>query len=125
APTVSADRLWSELSNPSWSRRDSAHREILRRGGDLLVTAIDRLRKSRVDDPARLHLIWLAGASGQPEAGQLLTDLARGNDSAMQLQAIRALAEFPMLGATTELFTSALDDDNPRLQLAALNAIFD
>lgn len=125
APTVSADRLWSELSNPSWSRRDPAHREILRRGGDLLVMAIDRLRNLQPDDPARPHLAWLAGASGQPEAGQLLTDLARGNDSAMRLQAVRALAEFPMLGAATDLFTSALDDDDPRVQLAALNALFD
>ncbi len=43
APSVPAEKLWTELSQASWSRRHRAHTEILRRGGALLTEATKRL----------------------------------------------------------------------------------
>ncbi|HWA99906.1 MAG TPA: c-type cytochrome, partial [Pirellulales bacterium] len=36
ATMAGEDRLWSELDDPSWSRRYAAHVELLRRGGDFV-----------------------------------------------------------------------------------------
>ncbi|MCH7990718.1 MAG: hypothetical protein IID46_16380, partial [Planctomycetes bacterium] len=56
-----SDRLWKELSNPSWWRRYRAHTEILRRGdeaiGDIFVRALTSFKY-----PARAHIPWLISA---------------------------------------------------------------
>ena len=63
---ASPEKLWAELSNPSWERRLTAHTELLRRGGLLLAEAVDRLADVKRDDPALAHLPWLAGQSVHP-----------------------------------------------------------
>jgi putative heme-binding domain-containing protein len=125
APSVPADRLWRELSNPSWSRREQAHVEILRRDGGLLVEAISRLKKTDAGDPAMAHLPWLAGASGTPEARGALELLAGHGDPSVRVQAVRALAEFRPLKAPHAVFAKALADTEPSIQHAALLALFD
>ncbi|HJT76386.1 MAG TPA: ThuA domain-containing protein, partial [Gemmataceae bacterium] len=123
--TVPAEKLWAELSNPSWQRRLQAHTEILRRGGPLLAEAVRRLAAFEPDDPAAAHLPWLAAASGGTEAVRLLADLAKHPRAAVRLQAVRALAEFFPRQAPSGLFAAALADAEPQVRLAALTAFFD
>jgi putative heme-binding domain-containing protein len=122
AVTAPAENLWAELSNASWERRSLAHEEVLRRGGPLLAEATRRLAVMKSDDPALLHLPWLAAASGSEEAARLLTKLAGDPRGDVRVQAVRALAEFPRLKAPRELFEKALTDSDPRAQLAGLIA---
>ncbi len=124
ATTAPAEKLWTELSQPSWSRRREAHTEILRRGGDLLSEAVQRLAAAKEDDSALLHLPWLAGASGRPEALKALQALARHSRPEVRLQAVRAAAAFPALKVPREVFEAALADVPP-VQLAGLVAFFD
>jgi putative heme-binding domain-containing protein len=92
AARADAGKLWSELSDPSWSRRAVAHEEIVRRGGALLAEAAKRLGSVKEDDPALEHLIWLAAAhNAATVADARWTGHA---DPPVRLQAIRALAEF-------------------------------
>jgi putative heme-binding domain-containing protein len=123
--TATPRKLWQELSHACWHRRRVAHQEILRRGGKLLGEAVGVWQRIGDDDPARLHVPWLAAASGSPAARTMLTDLTRDPSADCRLLAIRALAEFPHLSAPTDLFTTALRDADPRVQLAALGALFD
>ncbi len=120
-----AAELWSELSQPDLRRRQRAHQEILRRGGGLLDEAAGRLNKSDDGDPALAHLPWLAAASGAPEARRLLIELAADPRAPCRLQAVRALAEFEPQNVPHDFFTTALDDPNPTVRLAALGALFD
>ena len=122
--SASPQMLWQELSSGSWQRRQAAHQEILRRGEKLLDDAVERLAKVGERDPARLHLPWLAAASGSIEARRLLVETTRRADANLRLQAIRALAEFRQLRAPDDTFVAALDDDAPAVQLAALSALF-
>ncbi|HET6880265.1 MAG TPA: TIM barrel protein [Pirellulales bacterium] len=122
---VSAERLWQELSHRSWQRRAAAHQELLRRGGTLLDEAVARLARIEPLSAAVSHLPWLAAASGSADAHRLLIDLAHHNDVELRQQALRALAEYHRLGAPDELFTAALDDAEPSVQLVALAALFD
>ena len=69
-------------------------------------------------DPARLHLPWLAAASGQGEAKTALEALARKRDPELRVQAIRALAEFRQLKPESELFERALADKSAAVQHA-------
>ncbi len=124
APSAPTAKLWSELSNPSWWRRNRAHVEILRRGGRLLRETTRRLAKVRDGDPAIYHLPWLAGASADPEASRLLVELTNHSDDNVRLQAIRALAEFPRLSASRQVFVRALSDPNDRVRHHALLAFF-
>jgi putative heme-binding domain-containing protein len=125
APSVSPERLWQELSHASWSRRQQAHVEILRRGSTLLTDAIARLKSAPARDPSRIHLAWLAAASGQPAARDVLMALAGNSDSSLRAQAIRALGEFRALDAPAGAFVKALGDSNLLVQHAALVALFD
>jgi putative heme-binding domain-containing protein len=125
APTARPQKLWAELSNPSWQRRYKAHVELLRRGAPLLVEATERLARVKDDDPALLHLPWLAGASGKTEAARQLSLLARQSRAEVRLQAIRALTEFPALRPDGAVFLAALGDADPSVQLAGLAAFFD
>ncbi len=122
--TADAGRLWTELSSSSGARRHRAHVELLRRGGPLLDEAERRLERVKDDDPAVLHLPWLAGAGGSAAAGRRIAELTRHRRGEVRLQAVRALAEFPKLRAPRELFVRALDDAEPPVRLAALAYFF-
>jgi putative heme-binding domain-containing protein len=143
-------RLWSELAHASFERRYRAHTEILRRGGKLLEEAVDRLARSigvppvlkrggtgvppvehRRDDGATgarkadvEHLVWLAGASESKRAAEVIGGLTQHRDPMLRLQAIRALTEFPALGAMRETFVRALADAHPQVQHAAVLGLF-
>jgi len=120
AVTAPAEKLWAELSNPSWDRRLTAHTEILRRGGPLLEEAVRRLAEAKPDDPALAHLPWLAAASGSDKADEALKALARDSRPELRLQAVRALASGPWQKPPRAAFVRALDDADPKVQLAAL-----
>lgn len=120
--TAQADKLWRELSDPSWHRRYRAHQEILRRGGVLLKEANRRLNQAEADDPAVPHLVWLSAASG---AGSLhLTARADDADPMVRLQAVRALTEYPEQLRHYPLLVKRLLDEHPQVQHAALLAFF-
>jgi putative heme-binding domain-containing protein len=125
AASAAPRRLWEELSQASWSRRQQAHVEILRRGGDLLDEAIVRLKTAGPRDPAMMHLPWIAAASGRAEARAVLVPLAAHPDPNVRAQAIRALAEFRQLAAPADVFVTALSDSNLQVQHAAVVALFD
>jgi hypothetical protein len=115
-------RLWRELSDPSWQRRYRAHVEMTRRGGEFFKQANKRLLDAKAGDPALHHLIWLAAQSGQ---GSLhLLSLVDHADPRVRVQAIRALTEFPEQLREEPIFTKALLDDHPHVQLAAMSAYF-
>jgi hypothetical protein len=116
------DKLWQELSNPSWQRRYRAHIEMTRRGGDLLKQANKRLLDARASDPALHHLIWLAAKSGQGSLHVLsLVDHA---DPLVRVQAIRALTEFPEQLRGEPIFMESLLAAHPQVRLAAMSAHF-
>jgi putative heme-binding domain-containing protein len=115
--------LWAELSNASWSRREAAHVELLRRGQPALGEAVSRLRRASPDDPGREHLVWLAAAGGK-EAVDDLVRLARDDDANVRLQAVRALTEFAASAAPQDVLLAALADPDPQVQHAALTAFF-
>ncbi|MBI4586220.1 MAG: c-type cytochrome [Planctomycetes bacterium] len=117
-------RLWSELSNPSWSRRTLAFVELRRRGGALLEEASRRLESLPAQDPALESLLWLAAAQEDPNAGKRLLKYARHENSHLRFQAVRALAEFPNLGARADLFTQALSDASAQIRHAATVSFF-
>jgi putative heme-binding domain-containing protein len=124
APSASPQRLWQELSSPSWQRRQQAHVEILRRGGTLLREAVERLAHVKPTDPARCHLPWLAGASGTAEAAHLLRQMTEHPDRDLRLQAVRALDAFAELKAPRELFVKKLGDADAQVQHHAVAALF-
>lgn len=123
--TASPEKLWAELSHSSWHRRLEAHSELLRRGGDVLGDAVRRLATVKEDDPALLHLPWLAAASGSKEAVRAIEALARHARWEARLQAVRAATAFPALGLLHEVAIGAIEDASPRVQLAALAALFE
>lgn len=120
---VDAGKLWTELSDPSWSRRSAAHEEIARRGGGLLAEAAKRLSSVNDGDPARTHLIWLAAAHDPAAVAE--PRWTRHADPAVRLQAVRALAEFAPTAGDRAVFVRALGDNDPAVRLAALAAFFD
>ena len=125
AVSAPATRLWSELSRPSWQCRMQAHVELLRRGGDVLSEAIDRLPKVKAGDPALTHLIWLAAASGRADAAQTVAGFATHHDPTLRTAAIRALAEFFPKRTAREVFAGALADPDPAVRRAGVVALFD
>ncbi|HEY4312981.1 MAG TPA: ThuA domain-containing protein [Pirellulales bacterium] len=121
---LATDALWRELDAGSWERRNRAHQEILRRGGDILSAAATRLRNAKPTDASAKHLVWLAAASNKSDALQHLAALANQNDSPLRLQALRALGASSGAVAAREVFARALADDDPAVQLAALAVWF-
>lgn len=119
-----AEKLWSELSNSSWSRRYAAHVEIMRRGEEMLPEAAELLTLSDANDPARNHLIWLAAALDERDVGIELGQLAIRGSADESLQAVRAIAEYANLGGDPEFFTEVLQSADPQVQLAALVGLF-
>jgi hypothetical protein len=122
ATEATAERLWQELSSPSWQRRSRAHLEIMRRGGDLLKEANKRLFTTKEDDPALPHLIWL-GAKSQQGSLHLL-GLVEHTRAKVRTQAIRALAEFPEQLREEPIFTKAVIEKDTSIRFAAVAAYF-
>jgi putative heme-binding domain-containing protein len=118
-------KLWTELADPSWERRQRAHVEILRRGAPLLTTAARLLQDARPDEPAYTHLLWLAGAAGT-EQGRAPARRALGSrDPQARLQAVRVLDEFfPAWQSRREVLTRTLADPDPQVRHAAVVALF-
>ena len=125
AASVDAEKLWEELSNPSWHRRYNAHIEILRRGSNLHQEAIERLLNLSRDDPAVFHLPWIAGADGSAQASRVLHEWSLDEDERLRIQVLKVLSEFPRLEATEGVFIRALSDPDSRVQHVALTALFD
>ncbi|MBI1902486.1 MAG: c-type cytochrome [Planctomycetia bacterium] len=128
ALTATEEKLWAELSSPSFAERCRAHVEILRRGGAMLGEAAGRLEKAKADDPARTHLVWIAAAGKTAKGGEILRSLAAGKDDNLRLQAMRALVEFPELAGDAavrkKFFVGGLTDGNPQVRHAALLGLF-
>ena len=119
---ATAEKLWQELSDPSWQRRYRAHIEMMRRGGDFLTQANKRLLTAKANDPAFSHLIWLAAKS---EQGSLhLLGLVEHSDPRIRVQVTRALTEYPEQLREEPIFAKLLLDENPQVQLAAMSAYF-
>jgi putative heme-binding domain-containing protein len=125
APTVEPARLWHELSSDSSQQRQQAQVELLRRGGKLLSEAADRLARCSPNDPALIPLIWLSAASGTQQARESLQSLATSSDPNIRATVVRALHEFPKLGAEPATFRRALTDANAAVRHAAIVALFD
>lgn len=127
AVAAASERLFAELADPSWSRRYRAHVELLRRGGDLLDQATERLAAALAggDHTAAEHLVWLAAASGSRRAAELTLASLGSPEANVRLQAVRALVEFADLGASRDTFVAALADTDAQVQHAALVALFD
>lgn len=121
--TATEKKLWAELSQPSFERRQQAHTEILRRGA-MLSEAVTRVRAARPDDAAFFHLLWLAGASGTEVAAKLLHEQAIHANADNRLQAVRVLGEFAKLKTPNEVFRWRLRDSDPRVRLAATVACY-
>ncbi|MBI3462098.1 MAG: c-type cytochrome [Planctomycetes bacterium] len=126
ATEAAPEQLFTELSHQDWSRREVAHVELLRRGGELLKTdAAARLEEVDLEDPAARHLVWLAAAGASDQAAEAIALVAQHSISDdLRLQSLRALTEYPELGASPELFLHSLDDPNPQVQHAAVLAFF-
>jgi putative heme-binding domain-containing protein len=124
APTADPERLWKELSDPSWSRRSWAHVEILRRGKTLAEKAIARLKEARHGDPALTNLVWIAGSGRSQDAVEQVLKIARDKSGSIRLQALRALDEFASQETPADLFLAALNDPDPQIQHAAVLAAF-
>lgn len=123
--TADEGKLWSDLSSASWQRRLWAHQELLRRGGDIAEKALARMTKlGGLAGPAGSHLPWLAAAGHTGGAQRALKAVIDAESSTARLQAIRALAECLPAGQNDPPFAALLDDSDPRIQLAALQAFF-
>jgi putative heme-binding domain-containing protein len=125
APTVEPAHLWSELSSDSSQRRQQAQVELLRRGGEILVEAAERLSRCQSDDLALIPLVWLSAAGGSPAARAAILDLVHSDNADVRTAAIRALHEFPQLKPEPALFAQALRDEDAAVRHAAVVALFD
>jgi putative heme-binding domain-containing protein len=122
----STSDLYQDLSSPVWEIRRRAHLELLRRGGQVLTQAANRLTKAKHDDLAYPNLIWLAAASRSKGVRDQLVRLAEDPNAAVRFQAVRALHEFFGKDVpATQTFAARLTDANPQVALAATIAFFD
>jgi putative heme-binding domain-containing protein len=115
--------LYRDLSCPTWEVRRRAHLELLRRGGDALKQASERLAQTKSGDPARSNLIWLTAAT--KSARDQLARLTSDPSGATRFQAVRAFHEFFADGQAPQTFATRLADSNPQVALAATTAYFD
>lgn len=127
--TVGEAKLWSELSSASWQRRLWAHQELVRRGGAIADQALARMgMPEELVGPAGNHLPWLAAARRSDADKHALEAVTDNEPSTARLQAIRALVEcFPPDESDPKndlRFAALLDDADPRVRLAALQAFF-
>lgn len=95
AVAVPEGRLWAELRQPGWWRRNVAHQEIIARGGNIAEKAAGQLAdRSNDQKPDVPHLVWLAARVASTKTAPPMVELLDGNDSPLRLQAIRAVTEF-------------------------------
>ncbi len=120
ATTAKPEKLFAELGHADWSRREAAHVEIMRRGGDLLAEAAKRLKTAKEIAVETPHLIWLSAAAKHPV-------MADYKDPLLRLQACRALGEATALPneVKRQALLKLLRDEDAQVRLAALTAFFD
>lgn len=97
-------QLFGELSSDSWSRRYLCYIELTRRGPRVCEEAVALWKAGTFNQSAGRYIVWLAAAAAREagqnspvaqQAKQLLAGAAKnGTDRPLQLQAVRALAEF-------------------------------
>ena len=125
---LSDDELWKKLSSSSWEERYRVHQEIVRRGGAAVGKSLAAVESIDKNDPALLHLPWLAALARHAKGWSFLQSVASGKgDEHLQvfkLQAIAALAETAPLEIANQVMESALADANPQAQLTALAYFF-
>lgn len=123
---LAGDALLDALKADDLSRRQVAHEELLRRGGKTLSAATDRLLAGHTAGAEQAHLVWLAGAEGSKAAADYLLKLAADKESRPELRvaALRALTEYPKLGASEAAFNAAAVDRRPPVALAGLEGLF-
>lgn len=145
----STSSLWEDLQSPSWSRRQRAHLELLRRGGDLWQQAAWVILAEPPAETAIPHALWLAAVPPTPKGRGLLISQAvpaarlehwrqldpevaywlplypRPPQGRFRWQALRVLARHPELEAPREVFVEALSDPDPRVQLVAVQALIE
>jgi putative heme-binding domain-containing protein len=124
--TLDDAALLKELRQADWSRRLAAHQEILRRGlHGLGGVDFRQLAEAATDDRERESCVWLAAAAGDGDTRGWLNAVAVDPRWAtVRLQVVRALAEYPQLGANPALFAAAIKDPDPQVQLAAVVGLF-
>ncbi|HUY34261.1 MAG TPA: TIM barrel protein [Pirellulales bacterium] len=108
---------WDGLPRPS-AAEDGLGRPSHGEFSDRLLAEIGE------NDPALMHLPWIAGQEGSRRAGRWLRKLSKHPRSKVRSQAVRALAEFPRLKPPREGFVQALGDDRTAVRLAALAHFF-
>ena len=121
--SLATEKLFAELSNASFQRRAAAQLELTRRPKGELAGALESLRKLAPNDLAAAHLPWLVGRLATPEAFAELQKFAKSNQQVARLQAVRALAEFATGSLPETYFAELLDDHDPQVQLAAIDAL--
>jgi putative heme-binding domain-containing protein len=122
----SVPSLYADLSQSSWEIRRRAHLELLRRGGDALKQAPERLGALGQENPARPELIWLAAAGKSQEVRDQLIHLTDDSHNVIRLQSVRALHEFFARDSqAVAVFTAKLTDADPQVVLAATGSFFD
>lgn len=146
---ISDTLLWEDLHSPSWSRRQRAHQELLRRGGDLWPQAAWVILAEPPSETAIPHALWLAAVPPTPKGRGLLISQAvlpeqleawrqrdpevaywlslypRPPQGRFRWQALRVLARHAELETPRELFVEALSDPDPRVQLVAVQALIE
>lgn len=120
APAAAPERLWQELEHDSFDRRSTAHQELLRRGGQRLVEAGEKLALSKKENPARKHLVWLAAASRSPQALAAVAAIAADPVDPARAPAAKAYFEFAGAGQAAALAEKLLLDGDPSVRLAAI-----
>lgn len=122
------EKLFAELEVSSWSQRQRAFGELVRRGGEVFTSATVRLRAAVVtnglDGPGVTELVWLAAASRRPEVAEELATLAICGLPQVRLQALRALSEFYPETTPRELLVRLLDDPDAAVRHAATLSFF-
>ncbi len=129
---ASADRLVQALSHPNLLWRRHAQRLLVERGKtDVVPALLERVRDETVDEvglaPGAVHALWTLHGLGAVKAANdkvmAAVEAALTHPSAaVRINALRVL---PPTGATTEriLSAGALNDDEPRVRMAALLAL--
>jgi putative membrane-bound dehydrogenase-like protein len=87
-------RCVKQLDSPSYYARCDAQAALERRGKEGIKAVQEALSKDQPGVRGRLHAVWLLARVGGPAFLDQLFDLARSDpDSAVQAQAIRAIAD--------------------------------
>ena len=127
--TAPAKRLWKELANESWSRRQASHLELIRRsqGQTVVSEAFSFGQAATIKDLAGESLIWLSAASRTPAVREWLAELADGTRSSSpmwRLQAVRALSEFYPGAELRQPLQKALSDTDSQVRHAAVAGLW-